>query len=214
MAERRTRNRRRHRARVFVDFWNYTLSMRAIETGFRTDWSQLGPVLAEAAVGRIDDGAGADYQGLSLYGSYDPRSEPDRRMHRWATGVVARFPGVGVSIVPRPKKRSPPKCPHCHEEVAVCPGCGHDMRGTEEKGVGVRIATDMISLAWAGNYDVAVLVSSDRDFVPLAEFLATRGIKVIHGRFPPQGAELAGKCWGEVGIPELRESFRLVQKGE
>ena len=107
MAERRTHNRRRHRARVFVDFWNYTLLMRAIEVGFRTDWSQLGPVLAEAAVGRIDDGAGADYQGLSLYGSYDPRSEPDRRMHRWATGVVARFPGVGVSIVPRPKKRSP-----------------------------------------------------------------------------------------------------------
>lgn len=213
MAERRARTHRRYRARVFVDFWNYTLLMRNVEAGFRTDWSQIGPVLAEAAVGKIDDGASADYQGLDLYGSYDPRSEPDRRMHRWATGVVARFSGVRVSIVPRPKKRSPPQCPHCHEEVAVCPGCGRDMRGTEEKGVDVRIATDMISLAWAGNYDVAVLVSSDRDFVPLAELLATKGIKVIHGRFPPQGAELAGKCWGEAGIPELRENFRLVQKG-
>ncbi|WP_419936862.1 NYN domain-containing protein [Candidatus Palauibacter sp.] len=39
------------------------------------------------------------------------------------------------------------------------------MRGTEEKGVDVRMATDMISLAWVDNYDIAVLVSSDRDFV-------------------------------------------------
>ena len=53
------------------------------------------------------------------------------------------------------------------------------------KGVDVRIATDMISLAWANNYDIAVLISSDQDFLPVAEFLETRGIKVIHGVFPP-----------------------------
>ena len=46
----------------FVDFWNYTLLMRGIEAEFRTDWSQLGPALEVAAVGKIDGGAGADYQ--------------------------------------------------------------------------------------------------------------------------------------------------------
>ena len=71
------------------------------------------------------------------------------------------------------------------------------MRGTEEKGVDVRLATDMISLAWVDNYDVAVLVSSDRDFVPVAEFLETKGIKVIHGAFPPRGAQLTARCWGK-----------------
>ena len=40
-----------------------------------------------------------------------------------------------------------------------------EMRGTEEKGVDTHIATAMISLAWIDNYDVAVLVSSDRDFI-------------------------------------------------
>jgi len=35
---------------------------------------------------------------------------------------------------------------------------------TEEKGVDVAIATDMIKLAWEDAYDWAVLVSSDRDF--------------------------------------------------
>ena len=82
------------------------------------------------------------------------------------------------------------------------------MRGTEEKGLDVRIATDMISLAWVDNYDIAVLVSSDRDFVPVAEFLETRGIKVIHGAFPPQGSELTGSCWGSINVPRLRDEFR------
>ena len=82
------------------------------------------------------------------------------------------------------------------------------MRGTEEKGLDVRMATDMISLAWVDNYDIAVLVSSDRDFIPVAAFLETRGIKVIHGAFPPQGSELTGRCWGSINLPRLRDEFR------
>ena len=201
----------RHRVRVFVDFWNYSLSMRDVDENFRTDWSKLGPVLSNAAVAVINNAAVGEYQGLNFYGSYDPASEGDRKLHRWATAVVDTFPGVSVSIVPRQKKRSPPKCPFCHVEVTTCPVCGADMRGTEEKGVDVRMATDMISLAWVDNYDVAVLVSSDRDFVPVAEFLETRGIKVIHGAFPPKGAQLTRKCWGSINIADLREGFRFVR---
>ena len=95
--------------------------------------------------------------------------------------------------------------------MTTCPACGADTRGTEEKGVDVRMATDMISLAWVDNYDIAVLVSSDRDFVPVAEFLETRGIKVIHGAFPPKGAELTARCWGSINIPHLREKFRFTK---
>ena len=39
----------RNRARVFVEFWNYTLSMRHVDSEPLTDRSTLGPVLAEAA---------------------------------------------------------------------------------------------------------------------------------------------------------------------
>ena len=85
------------------------------------------------------------------------------------------------------------------------------MRGTEEKGVDVRRETAMISLAWADNYDIAVLVSSDRDFVPVAEFLETKGIKVIHGTFPPKGAQLTKKCWGSIVVADLREGFRFAR---
>ena len=85
------------------------------------------------------------------------------------------------------------------------------MRGTEEKGVDVRMATDMIRLAWVDNYDVAVLVSSDKDFVPVAEFIETRGIKVIHAALPPRGADLTRKCWSWIDVAGSREEFRFVR---
>lgn len=85
------------------------------------------------------------------------------------------------------------------------------MRGTEEKGIDTRIATDMISLAWVDNYDVAVLVSSDRDFVPVVKFLGTRGVKVIHGAFPPKSAELTRNCWGSICIPDICNEFRRIR---
>ena len=198
---------RRQRVRVFVDFWNFTLSMRDADNQFRTDWSTLGPVLSQAAASLVDAEAVSEYQGLNFYGSYNPAR--DQALHRWATTVVDTFPGVSVWIAPRQRKRSPPACPACHVNVPICVACGSDMRGMEEKGVDVRMATDMISLAWVDNYDTAVLLSSDRDFVPVAEFLETRGIKVIHGAFPPQGAQLTRSCWGSINVADLRERFRL-----
>ena len=198
--------RRRNRIRVFVDFWNYTLSMRHVEANHQTDWSKLGPVLTEEAAKQVFGSPGGEYQGLNFFGSYNPARE--QNLHRWATTVVDTFPGVQVSMVPRQKKRSPPSCPACHEQVTHCVVCGADMRGTEEKGVDVRMATEMIRLAWVDNYDIAVLVSSDKDFVPVAAFLETRGIKVLHGAFPPSGAHLTRECWSSIDLPKLREQFR------
>ena len=56
----------RHRVRVFVDFWNFSLSMREVEEAFRTDWSKLGPVLAQAASKLVDAEAAGTYQGLNF----------------------------------------------------------------------------------------------------------------------------------------------------
>ncbi len=170
----------------------------------------IGPILSRAAAAVVDSNSTSKYQGLNFYGSYNPDSEAGRKHHRWATRKVDTFPGVSVSIVPRQKKRSPPTCPACHTAVEQCPTCGSDIRKTEEKGVDVRMATDMISLAWIDNYDIAVLVSSDRDFVPIAEFLETKGIKVIHGKFSPQGAQLTARCWGSINLIGQRDNFRFV----
>ena len=147
------------------------------------------------------------YQGMDVYGSYG-EGEADARLRNWAESWLARQPGVHVEMQPRRKVRKGPVCPSCHRVVSTCPICEADMRGSEEKGVDTRLTTAMISLAWIDNYDVAVLVSSDRDFVPVVEFLETKGKKVVHGAFPPAAAELTRKCWASIVIPDIQDRFQ------
>lgn len=200
----------RRRVRVFVDFWNFTLSLGRVEKGFLSDWRPIGPLLVQEAGRLIDANQVFTFEGMNVYGSFDPAKPQDGNLKRWFTNTLDRMPGTKVILVERQQKRGFPKCPACQAEVTTCPTCAADMRGTEEKGVDTRMVADMISLAWADAYDVAVLVTADRDFVPVAEFLETKGIKVIHGAFPPVGSFLSQKCWGHIDIRKLMEQFRRV----
>lgn len=194
--------------RVFVDFWNFQLTINRLDRDFRIDWQKLGPVVANESLRIVDATASMSYQGTNVYGSHDPHSEKDQALRRWASNTLSKLPGVQVTMLQRQRKMRGPVCPSCHKEVSSCPHCQSDTRGTVEKGVDTRIATDMIKLAWVDDYDVAVLLTSDHDFVPVVEFLTTRGIKTIHGAFPPQGSMLTQTCWGNIRIPEIMQGFR------
>ena len=37
------------KARIFVDFWNFQLSLNEVSSGFRLDWDKLSPWLVNAA---------------------------------------------------------------------------------------------------------------------------------------------------------------------
>jgi hypothetical protein len=199
--------RTRLRVRIFVDFWNFQLGMKRQDQEFRIDWSRLGPLLAKEAGRLVDPEGPAHYEAMHVYGSHDPLKNETSFKH-WFTNRLDRMPGVHAVLLDRQKKRNHPKCPSCQHDAIKCTACGSDMRGTEEKGVDTRIVTDMISLAWVNAYDVAVLVSSDRDFVPVAEFLQTKGIKVIHGCLPKIGRHLSQKCWASLEMVPLKEHFR------
>lgn len=196
------------RVRIFVDFWNFSLSLRSEENGFFVDWRPLGELLAKEAAEIVNKGASFSYEAMHVYGSYDRTKPNDTKFRNWFTGTLDQMPGVHAVILERQKKRGFPKCPACQSQIETCPSCNADMRGTEEKGVDTRIVTDMISLAWANAYDIAVLVSSDRDFVPVAEFLQTKGIKVIHGAFPPLGCQLSQKCWASINLAKMKDKYR------
>lgn len=196
----------RARVRTFLDFWNFTLSIKDEDPAFRIAWEKLGPILA-TETGKQLGPDGAIYEGLHVYGSYDPNKPADAKLKNWFVNTLDKMPGVAVVIRERQRKRGYLKCPHCQTEAKECSACGKDLRGTEEKGVDTRIATDLIRLAWEGGYDAAVLVTADRDFVPVAEFLQTKGIKIIHGTFPPTSSELTQKCWGNLDLRKLMPSF-------
>ena len=195
------------RVHTFVDFWNFELSVKEVEPDFLIDWFVLGQSLAEEATSVVDPGSTVARHELSVYGSYDPGNRNDQKLYRWASNTLGSRPGVNVKMLRR-RRRDAPYCPSCHQSVLICPQCGGDMRGTQEKGVDGAIITDLISQGCFAGYDVAVLVSSDRDFVPAVEFLAAQQIKVIHGAFPPKAAELTRACWGSINLPRVRERFR------
>ena len=199
---------RRVRIKVFADFWNFQLSMKDLEPNFLIDWRKLGEIIALEALRVADAGSVLGYEGMNVYGSYDPMSEKNRNLLRWTTNTLNKFTGVRSVMLERRRKRGHPTCPSCYAAILDCPNCGADTRGTEEKGVDTRIATDMISLAWDNGYDVAALLSSDGDFVPVVRFLASRGVKTVHGSFPPAGSELTQACCGNISIPNIRERFR------
>jgi uncharacterized LabA/DUF88 family protein len=196
------------RVRIFVDFWNFSLELKRQDENFMVNWLPIGQLLTKEAGRIVDETVTASYEGMHVYGSYDPKKPADAKFRNWFSTWLDRLPGVHTVLLPRQKKKGYPKCPLCQTEVTHCPACGADMRGTEEKGVDTSIVKDMISLAWVDAYDVAVLVSADRDFIPVADFLQTKGIKVIHGAFPPKGSELSQKCWGNFDLTKLMPQFR------
>lgn len=107
------------RVRVFVDFWNFDLSMRQrgfYAEGYKVDWSSLGPSLARLAGDVVDSAAPAVYRGMNVYGSYDPYSDRDAGLRRWMANTVGTFPGVSTVMMPR-RRRGLPVCPSCHTEV-------------------------------------------------------------------------------------------------
>jgi uncharacterized LabA/DUF88 family protein len=198
-----------HRVRVFVDFWNLQLALNTL-TGsqFQIDWKMFPQWLATDAVKMALTGSDVqpEYEGAHVYISYNPRNPGDAKLKHWATSFLDRLPGVQVVLKER-VPRFPPKCQACYQAIEVCPHCGAKIAGTVEKGVDNAIATDLIKLAWEQAYDWAVLVSSDTDFIPVAEFLQGKGKKIIHGAFPPIGSDLSCKCWASIGLGAQRQKF-------
>jgi len=176
---------------------------------FRPDWSSLSRWLGVEAAALISGVAASElqFEGSTVYLSVG-NGAGDVRLREWATRFLDRVAGVTVVLKERVKKK-PPICQSCHQRVETCCHCGAALSLTEEKGVDVAIATDMIKLAWDDAYDWAMLVSSDRDFIPAVEFLNAKGRKVLHAGFPPRGSQLATKCWGSLDLrPHLKKLER------
>ncbi len=200
------------RVRVFIDYWNFQLTLNEREktvTGladprFPVDWKGFPDWVADQAASVAKIGA-YSYDGAIIYTSFDPRRDVSYK--NWVTNWLDRQPGIQVDIRERQPKGLP-HCPACHSVIADCPHCSTPIRATVEKGVDTAIVTDMIRLAWEDAYDLGVLVSSDSDLVPAVEYLDQKGRKIIQAGFPPLGVHLATACWASFDLFPLRGQFR------
>src|SRR5258708_27154847 len=91
------------RVRVFIDYWNFQLTLEEREAVFKktatarfsVDWLKLGPWLAEKACSCIGvPKSDMSFDGINVYASYNKATEGGRGFHSWVTNCLDRQPGV------------------------------------------------------------------------------------------------------------------------
>ena len=184
---------------LFVDYWNFALALRSETETYggkpNVDWPRFSEWLAQQAGLLLGMGDRVQLARANFYTSFNPDTESGRDHKTWVNRRL-RNPALRqfVWIQPQSREKSPPLCPYCQERVERCPKCDADMRGYEEKGVDVALAVGMMREAGAGRFDVAVLISSDRDLIPVIEEIKRIGIPVVHAGFPSGGDAVRSRC--------------------
>ena len=118
-----------------------------------------------------------------------------------------RQPGINVLIRERKPHPKPIHCKNCDQDISNCPKCDQPLKRAVEKGIDSAIITDMFSLAWEDAYSIAILVTSDADYVPAVENLQAKGFKVINATWSNIGYQLAGICWAYIDIGNIKSQL-------
>jgi uncharacterized LabA/DUF88 family protein len=205
------------RVMIFIDYWNFVnnlndLHKRQTSSNFKIDWdSKLRDFILEETKKVI--GSDLSYAGMFVCGSYDPTQDTATgkikdSTYIWVTQTLPKFKGVTVRFKPRQlQKKRTLFCNKCNFLVDKCPNCNEVFSGFTEKGVDTEIVIEMFALAKV-SYDIAVLVSDDRDFVAAVQALRQKGIKVIHGRpSSNNGNDLDNECFASIEIGNNRSNF-------
>ncbi len=193
------------RLRIFIDFWNFQINWNERSNKALCDWKSLPTVLASEAQSRLN-AAGLGRTTLEetrVYASYEPGNSKDAGLRKWLNNFLDRQPGVRVFQQERHWRRRSIHCRQCDTNVSDCPNCGNALGRASEKAIDSLIVSDLINLAWEGAYDVALLVSSDRDFLPAVELLQRKNFKVVNGVWAGHGHELARVCWASLPLDDL-----------
>lgn len=187
-------------ARVFVDFWNFQISWNERSGGLDCDWKKLPAELIGQTQAVLNSVGLMDPLNLDetlVYASVKPS---EVNLKRWLQNFLDRQPSVRVTIRERRTQTGGIWCNVCKVNLEACPHCQTPFERAPEKGIDTAIVTDLLSLAWEAAFDVAILVTSDADFIPAVEKVQERGLKVINATWAGHGFDLAHKCWGQFAL--------------
>ena len=187
-----------------MDYWNFILDMKDYSASYRLDFEKLPSVLTHNST--ITPGE-ARYDETRVYASINRAKESERGLLRFLEDTVQTIPGYTVHVTKRKSKKGV-HCPQCDSMIEYCPNCNSDLIKTVEKGVDTWIVTDMLQMAWDDVYDIGILLSSDRDYIPAVEFLHKREKKVIHASFSGVTCELAKKCWMHIDLRRFASELK------
>jgi uncharacterized LabA/DUF88 family protein len=137
--------------------------------------------------------------------SVNSNSEKDRKLSGWLHHSMAGLTGYIVDV----RERKPRKTVKCQEEncrtpITSCPVCKKPLKGTVEKGIDAAVITDLITLAFDDNYDLAVLICGDADYAPAVRYIQRKTDKqVVQAFFKAHGDELRNACWDHAFFDDL-----------
>jgi uncharacterized LabA/DUF88 family protein len=70
--------------------------------------------------------------------------------------------------------------------------------------VDAAIITDLLTLAFDDNYDLAILISGDADHAPAVQYIQKKTDKqVIQAFFKDHGDELRNACWDHIFLDDV-----------
>lgn len=200
-----------YRVRLFIDFWNYQLSWNDHMTPEQQcDWPRMPAAFIAQAQTAITNAGIAETLSLEetrVYASYNPNRSQDARLKKWLNTFLDRQASFRVFTTERLDKPATFYCRDCESEFSNCPSCNQPLVRAREKGVDTAIVTDLLSLAWEGAFDVAILVTSDADMIPCVERVQEKGFKVINASWPGRGHHLAAACWASFDIMSVANSI-------
>ena len=195
------------RVMTFIDYWNFQLSLNNhIE---KTNWKKVPKVIMDKAWETIKTMVPGEIsrEGTRVYSSYNQMTGEGKKHKKWLEEFLRCIPGVQIEIKQQ-KRRKELKCSSCYHLILNCPHCKEKLIYYREKGIDVAIATDMMRLAAENIYDIAILVSSDSDFIHAVKFISQRGKKVVHAGFYPIGSDLRGECWFSIDLSKIAKSMQ------
>lgn len=197
-----------YHARVFIDFWNFSLNWNQRQpTGTRIDWKKLPREMLSSATQIYSDvGLGGENLELDetlVYASVDISTDHGRKLKGWLETFLDRQPSVRVITKERAPRPFKVHCRHCDTETSACPNCSTTLTRSIEKGVDTHMVTDLLSLGFQKMFDVALLLSSDADFVPGVTRIQESGLKVINASWANHGHELKGACWASFDLDSV-----------
>ena len=167
---------------IFVDYWNYLSHMRKLDEHFLTDWRKLRTTVAMAAHRKM---GGTCFEAqLCCFGSFRPWIPEECGLVEWARREKDHPDGVMVSL----RK--------------------WNLEDKRERCVDVDLSVAMTHMAADRMYDVAVLVSKDRDFERAVRSVRSRGVEVILGKVGDGGYRLSRHCSSEIDVGRLWQRFR------
>ena len=92
------------RVRIFIDFWNFSLSLRREQHDFKLDWTKVSSTLTAEVSKILQSPNIVAFEAMHVIGSYDPNKPNDAKFKNWFNNWLDRQPGVHTVLLERQKK--------------------------------------------------------------------------------------------------------------